>query len=106
MSFDAPLLRIRTAARILKGEFQMKQYQKPEVFYENFVLAEHIAQCDYTLGSGDPANCKVVQDNFNDDYGDFRGIFLNKSICSPVLDDFSRYCYTNGAAGMPKLFQS
>ena len=106
MSFDAPLLRIRAAVRILKGEFQMKQYQKPKVNYENFALAEHIAQCDYTLNTGDPASCKVFKDNFFDDYGEFAGIFLDKNACDRVLDDFNRYCYTNGAAGMPRLFQS
>ena len=106
MSFDAPLLRIRAAVRILKGEFQMKQYQKPEVLWENFALAEHIAQCDYTLGLNDPTSCVVKKDNYDDDYGNFEGIFLSKEACSRVLDDFTRYCYTNGAAGMPRLFQS
>ncbi len=38
----------------------MKQYQKPEVFYENFVLAEHIALCDYKLGNADTQNCAII----------------------------------------------
>ena len=85
----------------------MKQYQKPEVFYENFMLAEHIAQCDYTLGISDPASCSVTKDNFEADGGDFRGIFLSKNVCTRVLDDFTSYCYTNGTeAGMPRIFQS
>lgn len=84
----------------------MKQYQKPEVNYENFALAEHIAQCDYRLSTGDPASCSVTKDNFEADGGDFSGIFLAKTTCTRVLDDFTSYCYTNGAAGMPKLFQS
>ncbi|MFQ6963418.1 MAG: hypothetical protein ACLRR6_04710 [Oscillospiraceae bacterium] len=41
----------------------MKQYQKPEVFYENFVLAEHIAQCNYTINAADVMNCEIVKDN-------------------------------------------
>lgn len=42
----------------------MKQYQKPEVFYENFVLAEHIAQCDYKLGNADTQNCAIILDHY------------------------------------------
>lgn len=108
MSFDAPLLRIRTAVRILKGEFQMKQYQKPEVLWENFALAEHIAQCDYTIESTDEFTCKIVRDNFLDDGADFRNGFAEAkhgaSVCGIIV---SNYCYTNGAeAGMPRIFQS
>lgn len=107
MSFDASLLRIRAAVRILKGEFQMKQYQKPEVNYENFALAEHIALCDYTIISGDPTTCKISKDNFDGDGADFANGFAETapgvSICGIIV---SNYCYTNGAAGMPKIFQS
>lgn len=39
----------------------MKQYQKPEVFYENFVLADHIAQCNYTINAADVMNCEIVK---------------------------------------------
>ena len=73
MSFDAPLLRIRAAVRILKGEFQMKQYQKPEVFYENFVLAEHIALCANKLGYNDIAVCTVTDGREVDDGCFYRG---------------------------------
>lgn len=38
----------------------MKQYQKPEVFYENFVLAEHIALCANKLEHNDIAVCTVT----------------------------------------------
>lgn len=106
MSFDAPLLRIRAAVRILKGEFQMKQYQKPEVFYENFTLAEHIALCDYQIQSSDPASCTVIADRYPLDNGDLTGLFLNSHACTMVLEDFSAYCYTNGAEGVARLFQS
>lgn len=106
MSFDAPLLRIRAAARILKGEFQMKQYQKPEVIYENFVLAEHIALCDYQIKSSDPESCTVITDRYPLDNGDLTGLFLNSNACTMVLENFSAYCYTNGAEGVARLFQS
>lgn len=105
MSFDAPLLRIRAAVRILKGEFQMKQYQKPEVFYENFVLAEHIAQCDYKLGNADTQNCAIILDRYPYDGGDLAqaGVFSGSACTTIVKEEF--YCYTNGV-DLPKIFQS
>ncbi len=96
MSFDAPLLRIRAAVRILKGEFQMKQYQKPEIFYENFVLAEHIAQCRYTMNAQQVETCSIIRDNRPDGF-DFTGTFVesNKSCIYHGLDE---YCYTNSTS--------
>ena len=99
MSFDAPLLRIRAAVRILKGEFQMKQYQKPEVIYENFVLAEHIAQCNYKLGLADVGTCKIEADRVSNDIDTF--IDQNDQ-CTTKSE---KYCYTNGS-GLLSLFQS
>ena len=55
----------------------MKQYQKPEVFYENFVLAEHIALCANKLGHNDIAVCTVTDANNN---------------CTVKMNF---YCYTN-----------
>lgn len=86
----------------------MKQYQKPEVLWENFALAEHIAQCDYTIELTDEFTCKIVRDNFLDDGADFRNGFAEAkhgaSVCNIIV---SNYCYTNGAeAGMPRIFQS
>lgn len=92
MSFDAPLLRIRTAVRILKGEFQMKQYQKPEVFYENFVLAEHIALCANKLEHNDIAVCTVTDGREVDD-GIITGAFTEANNNCEVKMNF--YCYTN-----------
>ena len=102
MSFDAPLLRVRAAARILKGEFQMKQYQKPEVFYENFVLAEHIARCDYTLNAGDVLNCEVTSDNV-EGFGDWTNAFVKDNHECKIIGE--GYCYTD-AAGLLSVFQS
>ena len=81
----------------------MKQYQKPEVIYENFVLAEHIAQCDYKLGLGEH-DCQIVLDRYTDDGWDFNTGFIDSVHCDIIV---SNYCYTNGTeAGMPKIFQS
>lgn len=105
MSFDAPLLRIRAAVRILKGEFQMKQYQKPEVIYENFVLAEHIARCDYKLGLADVGTCKIEADRVSNDidYADWTNTFIDQN--DQCTTKSEKYCYTNGS-GLLSLFQS
>ena len=86
MSFDAPLLRIRAAVRILKGEFQMKQYQKPEVNYENFALAEHIALCNYKLGLADVGTCKIEADRVSNDI-DYADWIFDVSETSALLEE-------------------
>lgn len=106
MSFDATLLRIRAAVRILKGEFQMKQYQKPKVNYENFALAEHIALCDYRIASTDAFTCSIQEDRFDGDGDNMAGAFAKVTPDGPCSKPYDFYCYTNGAAGMPKIFQS
>ena len=106
MSYGASFLRIRTAVRILKGEYLMKQYQKPEVFFENFTLAEHIAQCGYQINMADPSDCAIIEDRFDDGFNLAGGFAKTTDVggsCSFLVD---YYCYTNGAAGMPKIFQS
>ncbi len=95
MSFDAPLLRIRAAVRILKGEFQMKQYQKPEVFYENFVLAEHIALCDNKLDFSNINSCAITEDRTPYD-GIGTGSFTGQNGKCTVQLPAESYCYTNG----------
>ena len=81
----------------------MKQYQKPEVNYENFALAEHIAMCDYQIGSGDPIQCKIIKDNYDGDGADFVNGFAETephvTKCDFIVPN---YCYTNGA-DMPKF---
>lgn len=85
----------------------MKQYQKPEVFYENFVLAEHIALCQLQIGSATPETCSIINDRFEDDRIDVTHAFASvKANGGPCDWTFDAYCYTNGSAGMPKIFQS
>lgn len=77
----------------------MKQYQKPEVNYESFILAEHIAQCDYTLNSTSAETCIIKKDNVIDGW-DFEGTFLTTNeLCSQKIND--SYCYTNSSGLLP-----
>lgn len=35
----------------------MKKYVKPELFYENYELSQHIAACHWDLNSADRGSC-------------------------------------------------
>ncbi len=70
----------------------MKQYQKPEVFYENFVLAEHIALCANKLGYNDIAVCTVT-DGREVTMEFITGAFTEANNKLRVKMNF--YCYTN-----------
>lgn len=72
----------------------MKPYVKPELYYENFELAQHIAACNVTLASSNPMDCTAtgIIDGFES-----ASWFLTEGICQPVLDD---YCITNGTINM------
>lgn len=73
----------------------MKPYVKPELYYENFELAQHIAGCSLTWkNSIDPENCTasgtIGHIHFDPDSNN--AWFLNNS-CTLEPDD---YCYTPG----------
>ena len=79
----------------------MKEYVKPELYYEDFELSQHIALCDLKLNLGDPSGCKVIADRVTG--GAAQGGFLDTTICD---FPYEIYCYTNGSGSMPKTFQS
>ena len=80
-----------------------KRYEKPQVYMEKFELSHNVAVCDYKLGAADAKHCNIIQDNRDDDGADFTGGFIAKPTCSIAV---SEYCYTDGAEGLLKLFQS
>lgn len=73
----------------------MKPYVKPELYYENFELAQHIAGCAFTSqNQTSPETC-----TYRGTIGKIEGSWFIKgnSICEtgdarPTQD----YCYTNG----------
>lgn len=79
----------------------MKKYVKPELYYEDFELSQHIAMCDLKLSSGDPASCKIVEDRVTG--GELVGGFLDTTACA---FSYENYCYTNGSGAMGTTFQS
>lgn len=81
----------------------MKPYVKPELYYENFELAQHIAGCwlSYENASGQklssPEHCTATGII---DGRESASWFLTEGICQPVLDD---YCVTNGTINMATI---
>ena len=58
-----------------------KVYEKPQVYMERFELSQNIALCDWKLGSGDPTSCRIENDRFEADGGDFTGGFATEGLC-------------------------
>lgn len=78
----------------------MKEYVKPELYYESFELSQHIAACDLKLSQGSVTDCFVELDRLN---GTATGGFISTSVCIFPLED---YCYTNGEGSMGTTFTS
>lgn len=80
-----------------------KRYEKPQVYMEKFELSHNVAVCDYKINSGSEHECTIIKDNCTDDGVDTTGGFTAEANCRTMV---SAYCYTSGAEGFPKLFQS
>lgn len=69
-----------------------RTYVKPELLYESFVLAQHIAACYYHTNSTDKQSCRV------DDIGDGGNpgslLIDGQFKCLDSVD--GEFCYTNG----------
>ena len=77
----------------------MKEYVKPELYYESFELSQHISGCYLKLESGDINNCTSVLEGV--------GVLFVQSEqgCAVQVTDPDSYCYTNGE-GSYNTFQS
>lgn len=72
-----------------------KNYVKPELFYESFVLSQHIAGCNLQIKSGSVLDC-AASGTVNTGYE----IFESDSwfMAAPTCKDIQEvYCYTNGS---------
>ena len=75
----------------------MKKYVKPELFYEQYELTQHIADCQWemTLEQG---GC-VAQGDVDDGLGAYRMFTDTVTNCNVTPDSFEDFCYTNGVGG-------
>lgn len=81
----------------------MKPYVKPELYYENFTLSQHIADCGWELQSANVDACYAKGDTewgYPDDVFPFA---QGNDACAdgPV----EGYCYTNSSSAVG-LFKS
>lgn len=84
----------------------MKKYVKPELYYENFELSQHIAACGIDVKFANETDCQPRLDpnfwyNLNDT------VFNSgESRCATSVDAIDVYCYTVGTNEAGKLFNS
>lgn len=77
----------------------MKKYVKPELFFEQFVLSQHIADCKLEyVDATNEMTCYAIPDYDNFDPSNPNKVFLSKGICE--YDPPEGYCYTGSAEGI------
>lgn len=79
----------------------MKEYVKPKIVYERYVLSQNVADCTWELNSGNVNDC--VGDAT--DKGMIEKLFLTTNGCDFADDKLEEYCYTIATAGQV-VFQS
>lgn len=72
----------------------MKQYVKPDLFYEDFGLNQHIANCTFQIASTDSNSCGCNVGAGLIIYNDI------PNICNAQLSDGQIYCEYAPQAGM------
>ena len=76
----------------------MKKYVKPELFYEQFELSRHIADCalEYKSEFQSAESCVAYTDP--DFWGTEYPVFIAEN--AKCLEKYEGYCYTSGSNGM------
>lgn len=82
-----------------------KSYVKPELFFESFVLNQHIAACGIDVNLKDTSQCTTNLDF--DFWGMSDAVFSEgKETCSIDISVIEAYCYTSGTNEAGRLFNS
>ena len=76
----------------------MKEYVKPDLFYENFELSQNIAACGWDMtNQSDKKVCEALGDETQ---GQFPvTLFTDLSRCQVTEQDVDSYCYEPGSGG-------
>lgn len=83
----------------------MKAYVKPELFYEQFELSKHIADCAFELTSNDVNSCYAKPDHAKlEGFGDWLVFTSANGVCNYPLDDI--YCEFAGGNDFGNTFKS
>lgn len=87
----------------------MKTYVKPELFYENFELSQHIANCDFKMGHTEESNCKFESHELPVGIIDENDTIFSGENCTIPIGDFEKlfenYCLQTAFDGQ-NLFNS
>lgn len=75
----------------------MKKYVKPEIYYENFELSQHIADCGWELKSANENTCYATGDT---DWGYSSDVFAFITGVNNCAIQPEGYCYTNGSSAV------
>lgn len=75
----------------------MKKYVKPEIYYENFELSQHIADCGWELKAANENTCYAKGDTSWGYSDDVKAFINNSGICDIQPEG---YCYTNGSSAV------
>ena len=83
----------------------MKNYVKPELFFESYELSQNIAACGWDFqNSSDPGNCYAEGDPAWGNPSEVRVFVEANSSCMTNLEG---YCYENSADNVTmRIFQS
>lgn len=71
----------------------MKPYVKPELYYENFELAQHIAGCAFTSQNETSPETCIYEGTIGKITGSW---FIKGSTVCAEVNPAQDYCYTNG----------
>lgn len=85
----------------------MKKYVKPELYYENFELSQHIAACGIDVNHDDTTSCNPTLDGSFWEGLDRVGVFSDgRADCSMDISAIEDYCYTVGTSEAGRTFNS
>ena len=81
-----------------------KPYVKPQLYYENFELSQHVATCGWDMSiQSDKINCTALGD---EKLGNFPvSLFTETPRCAVTEDQVEGYCY-EVSSGKVGLFNS
>lgn len=76
-----------------------KPYVKPQLYYENFELSQHVAACGWDMDNqSDKNNCTAIGD---EEWGHFPvALFTTTDRCEITEDQAEGYCYEVSKGGM------
>ena len=73
----------------------MKNYVKPELFYERYELSQHIADCAWEVKLANEEVCVLVAD----DELVMSETLFNDVLCDFNTSDYEGFCYQSGMDG-------